>query len=187
MAFSWMGAYTYFALGNSNSVSSMDISGAYTGMTEYHPVPVAILTFIITFSGPFLSVLSSSNFVVSYFEELEIWQKGLHTNYTKLIKMEGTLFRSFSRMNILMGTLWLALHSLHLLVFALLMGHFRHHLFVWSVFAPKFIYFLFWTIFEACKYLFLLVSFVLFFLVYNKRKPLPPTTPPTSPRKPKDE
>jgi len=55
----WMGQTFYFAFGNSNSVATIDINGAYTGLDIYHEQIVGGFTFLITFSGPFLCFFGS--------------------------------------------------------------------------------------------------------------------------------
>ena len=65
----WMGRCGYFALGNSNSIATIDVSKAFTGLSEYNqtvssqgpsPPPheslqiCGIFTAMITFTGPLL-------------------------------------------------------------------------------------------------------------------------------------
>ena len=45
----------YFILGPSNLISSVDFSNAYAGMGSFHLVPVALIAFTITWSGPILA------------------------------------------------------------------------------------------------------------------------------------
>ena len=52
----WMGRSGYFNLGNSNSLASIDISKAYTGLTDYYPPVVGTFTLLITFTAPLLFV-----------------------------------------------------------------------------------------------------------------------------------
>lgn len=49
----------YFAFGNSNSLATIDISGAYTGLTAYNEAAVALLTLLVGYSGPLLCLLAS--------------------------------------------------------------------------------------------------------------------------------
>jgi len=49
-----LGQCYMFALGNSHVASTVDISGAYTGLTEYNQVVVGLLTAIIVFTGPIM-------------------------------------------------------------------------------------------------------------------------------------
>src|ERR1043165_5724621 len=43
---------SFFSLGNSNSLSSIDISHSYTGINNYNIILVGLLTFLGNWSGP---------------------------------------------------------------------------------------------------------------------------------------
>lgn len=44
--------FSYFALGSSHLISSVDVSNSFTGLSTFNPVFVALLTFLVTWSGP---------------------------------------------------------------------------------------------------------------------------------------
>jgi len=48
----WMQHVSFFALGNSNSLSSIDLSNAYNGISSYSIPLVGLLTFISNWAGP---------------------------------------------------------------------------------------------------------------------------------------
>lgn len=48
----WMQHVSFFSLGNSNSLSSIDLSNAYNGISSYSIPLVGLLTFISNWSGP---------------------------------------------------------------------------------------------------------------------------------------
>ncbi|PRP89326.1 transferase [Planoprotostelium fungivorum] len=48
----WLGAASFFTFGNSNSVATIDIGGAYTGLYTYNEIVVGSLTAIIALTGP---------------------------------------------------------------------------------------------------------------------------------------
>lgn len=50
---------SYFAFGNSNSLATIDIAGAYTGLTAYNETAVGLLTFLIGYTGPLLCLLAT--------------------------------------------------------------------------------------------------------------------------------
>jgi len=52
LIFSTVGQAAWFCFGNSNALSTIDISGAYTGLVEYNQVVVAILVYSICYTGP---------------------------------------------------------------------------------------------------------------------------------------
>ena len=55
----WMQHISFFALGNSNSLSSIDLSNAYNGISSYSIPLVGLLTFISNWSGPIYWTLCS--------------------------------------------------------------------------------------------------------------------------------
>lgn len=56
--------YSYFSLGMSNLITSIDLSNSYIGLTDYEPAWVALMTFIISFSGP-IHALITCNYIVN--------------------------------------------------------------------------------------------------------------------------
>ncbi len=50
--------YSYFALGPSNLLVSLDFSNAYIGLTQFNMLFISTITFLITWSGPLLASLS---------------------------------------------------------------------------------------------------------------------------------
>ena len=46
---------SFFYLGNSNSLSTIDVTAGYTGLTGYSSLPVVVLLAVHTFSGPLLT------------------------------------------------------------------------------------------------------------------------------------
>ncbi|CAG8440771.1 10235_t:CDS:2 [Diversispora eburnea] len=51
---------TFYSLGNSNSLASIDISNSYIGVNEYNMVIVGILTFLANWSGSIWWVLAGN-------------------------------------------------------------------------------------------------------------------------------
>ena len=47
-----MARFAYFALGNSNSFTTVDIQAAYTGLTDHNLPVVTLNLFVIMFTGP---------------------------------------------------------------------------------------------------------------------------------------
>ncbi|XP_064605892.1 GPI ethanolamine phosphate transferase 2-like [Liolophura sinensis] len=50
----WMGQAAFFYQGNSNSISTIDVSAGYIGLTDYQPVLITILLTVSTYAGLFL-------------------------------------------------------------------------------------------------------------------------------------
>lgn len=44
--------FSFFALGSSHLISAVDLSNSFTGLSTFNPAFVAILTFLVTWSGP---------------------------------------------------------------------------------------------------------------------------------------
>ena len=101
-----------FSQGNSNGLATIDISPAYTGLTDFHPVIVGTLLAVSTYSGLILWLLLFLK---------DISRKKLSLSDTEFIPF------LFSR-----GIE----HCFYLIVMTVQ----RHHLFIWSVFSPKFLY-----------------------------------------------
>ncbi|EGG13771.1 transmembrane protein [Cavenderia fasciculata] len=140
MALNWLGQFGYFALGNSNSLSTIDISGAYTGLIEYNQYLVGILTFLIGYSAPLFFFFVS----ISYFSHLAI--KSVNNNH----QSEPSLPNSIGTTNDIIDELqWYSLIGglldcgikwTNVFIFSVCIVIQRYHLFIWTVFSPKFIY-----------------------------------------------
>ncbi|KAJ8307671.1 hypothetical protein KUTeg_014775 [Tegillarca granosa] len=57
----WMGKASYFYQGNSNSISTVDVSAGYIGLDDYQPVIVAVLLCLSTYAGIVFWLLSNNN------------------------------------------------------------------------------------------------------------------------------
>ncbi|XP_076823896.1 GPI ethanolamine phosphate transferase 2, catalytic subunit-like isoform X1 [Clavelina lepadiformis] len=142
----WFGQMAHYALGNSNSLASVDVSAAYVGLSGsdgwFHFICAGILGVYSTYVGPILwttlSMLDIINLNMNEFAD---------ATYSP-----GTV----SSVNVAIST-FAALRLFTLAVYvAVATGH-RYHLFVWSVFSPKLLYELVSTALNG----FLLVGFVL--------------------------
>ena len=60
----YLGWFTYFAQGNSNSLATVDIGAGYIGLGQnYWPALVALLTSLSTFSGPLFWLTQAAIFI----------------------------------------------------------------------------------------------------------------------------
>ena len=57
LAYIWLGRVAFFYLGNSNSLSSIDVGAGYAGMEYFSPVIVSALLAVHTYSGPLLGIV----------------------------------------------------------------------------------------------------------------------------------
>ncbi|VDK30897.1 unnamed protein product [Gongylonema pulchrum] len=107
-----------FYSGNSNSLSTIDVSVGYVSVKTYQPILIAVQILLNTYSGPMLIIFAW-------------WQASVRfsTDFTVFLQKAGSL----------LGWACAVAHSS---MSACLLSIFiqRYHLFVWSVFAPKFLY-----------------------------------------------
>eukprot|EP01113_Clastostelium_recurvatum_P044384 TRINITY_DN7490_c0_g1_i4.p1 TRINITY_DN7490_c0_g1~~TRINITY_DN7490_c0_g1_i4.p1 ORF type:complete len:1093 (-),score=251.77 TRINITY_DN7490_c0_g1_i4:18-3296(-) len=155
---SWLSNSMFFMFGNSNSLSTIDISGAYTGVATYSPGMVGALTFFIGFTGPFFF------FVVAliYFGRLARWRS---PRYARKIFVWYLLLYCATRAS---------LRAAEVLIFVVVTVAMREHLFLWSVFSPKLMYELFWTgllVFECVLCLLIAIYLIGLNYVLERRKP----------------
>ncbi|KAJ2553591.1 major facilitator super transporter protein [Coemansia sp. RSA 1933] len=114
---------SFFALGNSNSLASLDISNSYAGVSRFNEKIVGVLMFISNWAGP-------------------LWWGVAALDTIALT--HGRAKAKFRRALVDMVTaahLWQACTLLSLSIVVALM---RTHLFVWSVFSPRYLYQVAW-------------------------------------------
>ncbi|XP_043239639.1 GPI ethanolamine phosphate transferase 2-like [Amphibalanus amphitrite] len=111
----WTGMAAFFYMGNSNSLSSVDISAGYVGLTGHNSAVAVLLTASHTYAGPVLGLLTALQY--------------------------GEKHRCFRAVLLALVTV----RGLVLLVYCCLSAAFLHHIFVWTVFSPKLLYEAAWT------------------------------------------
>ncbi|XP_065873888.1 uncharacterized protein [Euphorbia lathyris] len=124
----YMGMAGHFALGNSNSLATIDVAGAFIGLSSYSTLFSGILMFLITYASPMLILLSMVMYIsvkdTSYIDTPQPPDSG-----------------SFLKMMIGFPCLVpLGLNSILLTAYTIVLLLMRNHLFVWSVFSPKYLY-----------------------------------------------
>jgi ethanolamine phosphate transferase 2 subunit G len=110
---------SFFVLGGSNAISSVDLSNAYNGITGYNVLAVGVLTFISNWAGPIWWV-SGTTLLMSP----SIERRAPFEHFALL-----TLFTAFSTLSVMTACTVL-----------------REHLFIWTVFSPKFLFTTAWVI-----------------------------------------
>ncbi|XP_050944793.1 GPI ethanolamine phosphate transferase 2 isoform X4 [Cucumis melo] len=124
----YIGMAGHFALGNSNSLATVDVAGAFIGISNYSALLSGILMFIITYASPTLLLLS----MVMY-----ISIKNLETAASpQNVDSEHVLKRILG----LPCLVPLTINSILLIAYTIVLILMRNHLFVWSVFSPKYLY-----------------------------------------------
>ena len=114
---------SFFALGGSNAISSIDLSNAYNGVSGYNIIAVGLLTFISNWAGPIWWTCTTFS--------------ALSMKYPSRTGFPETRFSYFAS-----STVFATFTSLAVLSACLML---REHLFVWTVFSPKFLYTMAWT------------------------------------------
>ncbi|PAN08573.1 hypothetical protein PAHAL_1G421700 [Panicum hallii] len=124
IAMQFLGMAGHFGLGNTNSLASIDVAGAFIGISSYSTVLSGILMFIITYGSPLMLYLG----MVVYISVKDIstpWQLWSYI-LDKMVTMPCLL-------PLLINSVALTSYTIVLLLM-------RNHLFVWSVFSPKYLY-----------------------------------------------
>ncbi|XP_068232796.1 GPI ethanolamine phosphate transferase 2 [Palaemon carinicauda] len=114
LAVNWLAFAHFFYQGNSNSLTTVDISAGFVGVTSYRPVIHGFLIATQTFGGSFLTYLSYLTHIISKDGQKERWQQPLYV--------------------------WWAVRLATISLYLVNVTFQRHHLFIWSVFTPKLLY-----------------------------------------------
>lgn len=128
IAMLFLGMAGHFGLGNTNSLASIDVAGAFIGISSYSTVLSGILMFTITYGSPLMLYLG----MVVY----------ISVNNTDDISTARQLTWSYilDKMVTLPCLLPLLINSVALTSYTIVLLLMRNHLFVWSVFSPKYLY-----------------------------------------------
>ncbi|XP_053321061.1 GPI ethanolamine phosphate transferase 2 [Spea bombifrons] len=111
----WFGQAFFFFQGNSNTITTVDISAGFVGLDNYVELPAIILTAFVTYSGPLLWSVHLLCYLSS------------ETNRVSTSIAHGCYCYAIIR-------------SLPVTVYIILVTALRYHLFIWSVFSPKLLY-----------------------------------------------
>lgn len=113
---------SFFAFGGTNSISSIDLSSAYNGVSGYNIVAVGVLTFVSNWAGPIFWTSAATIMLMRLRAE---GQKDVLKKYIAL----HTIFAAFGLVFVMAACTAL-----------------RTHLFIWTVFSPKYLYIMAWSI-----------------------------------------
>ncbi|KAF3963253.1 hypothetical protein CMV_012337 [Castanea mollissima] len=145
----YLGMAGHFALGNSNTLATIDVAGAFIGMSSYSTLLSGILMFIITYASPSFFLLSIVMYISVDTSYLVIPQKADSEHLLKNMLAFPCLVP-------------LGVNSIILTAYTIVLLLMRNHLFVWSVFSPKYLYVCATTL---CVYIG--VSFVAATVIYS--------------------
>ncbi|ORY63496.1 GPI ethanolamine phosphate transferase [Pseudomassariella vexata] len=113
---------SFFAMGGSNAISSIDLSSAYNGVSDYNVVAVGVLTFISNWAGP-------------------VWW----TSATSLLLLQNQARNGGNVYKQHVGLLTVFTTASLAFVMAACTA-LRTHLFIWTVFSPKYLYSMAWSL-----------------------------------------
>ncbi|XP_063947453.1 GPI ethanolamine phosphate transferase 2 isoform X2 [Daucus carota subsp. sativus] len=148
----YLGMAGHFALGNTNTIATIDVAGAYMGVSSHSTVLSGILMFMITYAAPMLALLS------------------MLINLSRRSKISLVNAQDVDLHFLLKTTLAypclvpLGLNSIFLVAYTTILLLMRNHLFVWSVFSPKYMYVCATT---ACIYIGVLIVASTVFYTYS--------------------
>ncbi|CAC5374469.1 PIGG [Mytilus coruscus] len=125
--FLWMGQGTFFYQGNSNSISTVDVSAGYIGLHDYQPIIVGCLLTVSSYGGIIFWMLSLL--------KLMYWK-----NHQSKDKDNKSTIRRLKNSLIECVHVVCLFRALPLSVYTVLVTFMRYHLFVWTVFSPKLLY-----------------------------------------------
>lgn len=142
-----MGQYAYFSQGNSNSLASIDIAGAYAGLSGYQDGLVALFVAMLLYAGP-LSFQFSLLLIFVFQEQenggsLSLDAPNLNAQARRRIFDEQPLHLAL--LEALRVRFLARVWSVVIYAIFITFQH-RGHLFIWSVFAPKLLYEIFHSI-----------------------------------------
>ncbi|GAB4848789.1 hypothetical protein Ancab_003517 [Ancistrocladus abbreviatus] len=154
----FLGMAGHFGLGNSNTLATIDVAGAFIGISSYSTLVSGMLMFCITYSSPMLVLLN----LVIYISVKDASSLGIphDADFGDLLKL-------------MLGIpclVPLGLNSILLTAYTVVLLQMRNHLFIWSVFSPKYLYVCATTV---CIYAGLSIvagTLIYIFLVYSLRR-----------------
>ncbi|KAF2263833.1 GPI ethanolamine phosphate transferas-like protein 2 [Lojkania enalia] len=148
----------FFILGNSNAISSIDLSNSYNGVSGFNITVVGTLVFLSNWAGPVywslagITLLGSHGKTQRYIDEGELdnrdWIKKEREHLDRLVrqeKREGEMRSGWAgwEEHVALLTLFVGASLVSVMTACTVL---RQHLFVWSVFSPKFLYGMAWSV-----------------------------------------
>ncbi|CAH2350083.1 GPI ethanolamine phosphate transferase 2 [[Candida] railenensis] len=133
---------TFFSMGNTNSLATVDLSNAYNGVESYDVFIVGILTFISNFAGPIYWSLATMGWLL----ETKILSFEYNSNSVDFVHVKKISKQIYSVKALIYLTFY-AVASVFLVGSCI---NLRFHLFIWTVFSPKLLFFASWTLLLNC-------------------------------------
>uniref|UniRef100_A0A7C9ADW4 GPI ethanolamine phosphate transferase 2 C-terminal domain-containing protein n=1 Tax=Opuntia streptacantha TaxID=393608 RepID=A0A7C9ADW4_OPUST len=124
----FIGMAGHFGLGNTNTLATIDVAGAFIGISSHSTLLSGILMFCITYASPMLVLLSLVMYISIKDES--------HSRSNKTTNI-GLLLKAVLAIPLLVP---LCINSVLLIAYTIVLLQMRNHLFIWSVFSPKYLY-----------------------------------------------
>lgn len=159
-----LGQASFFALGNSNAISSIDLSNSYNGVSGYNIVAVGVLVFLSNWAGPVWWSIAGVSLLVqarghsacaSSAEDIggaSGRKKWVQMEFDNLVSKRKTDAPPVDQQNLEGGPVFLThatvltlFTSISLLAVMVACTVLRTHLFIWTVFSPKYLFAMSWT------------------------------------------
>jgi len=133
ISFLLLGFSAFFSLQNSNSFATIDLAGAYTGLTKENIFISSMIAFFMLYTGPLLYNIAMFKLLarIFYWNIVTTSTLQIPKEYQNCIVSKMLLTWSYVTFTIRAVILWFTCLILCLM---------KHHLFVWSVFSPKYFY-----------------------------------------------
>ncbi|ODV60015.1 mannose-ethanolamine phosphotransferase LAS21 ASCRUDRAFT_8799 [Ascoidea rubescens DSM 1968] len=139
---------SFFSSGSTNSLSTVDLTNSYNGLTNYNLFITGVLTFTSNFASPiywnFINLkLIFENSLMLHIKLMDRYQnqqlnKNKDENKNIFRKFKFELFlRNFS-----IKLTFYSIFGMFLIISCYLL---KFHLFIWTVFSPKLLYFFVWN------------------------------------------
>jgi ethanolaminephosphotransferase len=149
---------SFFALGNSNSISSIDLSNSYNGIAGYNVLAVGLLVFLSNWAGPVywslagILLLGSHGKTQRYVDTSELhkadWIAEEHNYLNDMARKEqksrdDRKDKKAWTEHLAILTFWTGVMLTAVMVACTAL---RQHLFIWTVFSPKFLFAMAWGV-----------------------------------------
>jgi ethanolaminephosphotransferase len=148
-----LGYTSFFALGNSNAISSIDLSNAYNGVSGYNVLAVGVLVFASNWAGPIWWSLTAIKMLVHNSSLPKLVPQGKKPIRDWVAKEMDHLLPSETKAtaekdspffnHIVLLTVFTSASVLAVMVACTIL---RTHLFIWTVFSPKYLYTMAWSL-----------------------------------------
>lgn len=129
---------SFFSIGNTNLLATVDLSNAYNGIETYDVLFVGILTFVSNFAVVIYWSLASLQLIFE--TSLVSFSTSESSDLGQLPKLKGI---NLLFVKILASLIFYAIGAVNLVASCI---NLRFHLFIWTVFSPRLLYFAAWTI-----------------------------------------